>query len=94
MDALAGMSISAPRFNSDNISVFSNLRLFPEEKKNQEDEHAPQLKKEQDEVAKLKAELAGLTEKHIAEVKRLTDNKAHLETQVKGFKEFGQDKES
>ena len=69
------------------------MHLCSDEKEKREEEHAAKLKKGQDEVAKLKAELAGLTEKHTAEVKRLTDDKAHLETQVKGFKEFGQDKE-
>ena len=57
------------------------------------EEHAAQLKKEQDEVAKLKTELAGLTEKHAAEIQFLTTNRDHFKDKAKGFQEFGQEKE-
>ena len=57
------------------------------------EEHAAQLKKEQDEVAKLKTELAILTEKHSAEIQALTMDRYHFKEMAKGYQEFGQDKE-
>ena len=69
------------------------MHFYSAEKKKQEEEHAAQLKKQQDEVAKLKVELAGLTEKHAAEIQALTTDRDHFKEKAKGFQEFGQDKE-
>ena len=49
--------------------------------------------KEQDEVAKLRAELVSLAKKHDTEIQVLTKDWDHFKDQAKGYQEFGQDKE-
>ena len=51
------------------------------------------MRKEQDEVARLKAELASLAEKHTTEIQVLTKDRDHFKEQAKGYQEFRQDKE-
>ena len=51
------------------------------------------MKKEQDEVARLKAELVSLAEKHTTEIQVLTKDRDHFKDQAKEYQEFGQDKE-
>ena len=69
------------------------MHLCSDEKEKREEAHAAQLKKDQDEVTKLKAGLAGLTEKHTTEIQRLTKDQDHFQEMAKGYQEFGHDKE-
>ena len=67
---------------------FSYVCLYPDENSKQKEEYAAALKKEQDEVAKLKAELEGLKEKHKEEIKTFSEEQIRQEDEAKTLREL------
>ena len=61
---------------------------YPAKNKKQKDEHEVALKKEQDEVAKLKAELVEPREKHREEFKAFSEEQICQEAEAKTLREL------
>ena len=70
------------------LSRFSYVYLCSAENKKQQDEHAAALMKEQDEVARLKAELAELKDKHREEIKSFPHEQIRQEDECRTLREL------